>query len=238
MTTTIEILFIHHSVGRGILRHGAVRKHLSTMGGDVVVSLWDHDYNRRGLHDPTGRRLRRSFPIPNDDTDPKGLATLFDMAARNRALGDQLSRFPVIVVKSCFPNSRIKSSDDYLQLQQLYSTIAQGIRALGSIPCIMTTPPVRFGRIAPGEARRAAEMARWLVSDGPFNFTFDLFTLLAETDSSSAAYGTLARENANIVPIDSHPKIRASRRIGPFFASFLNHVAVTVSSQQSTRLGS
>jgi hypothetical protein len=225
--TRVDVLFIHHSVGRGILRHGTVRKHLASLANDVVVHLWDHDYNRRGLHDANGRRLRRSFPIPDDNTYPDGLLKLFTKGVADPVLGDQLRRFPIVIMKSCFPNSRIKSAEEFERFQEVYAAIAQNAMALGVMPCIATTPPVRVGRISPEEARRAGEMAEWLTREGPFSHTFDLFSMLAETDKTSSAYGTLARENANVVPIDSHPKIRASRRVGPAFARFIQDVAAS-----------
>src|SRR5205823_12374703 len=104
---------------------------------------------------------------------------------------------------------------------ETYVDIAGMLRHLGARPGIITTPPVRAGRIAPDQARRAAELAAWLTVEGPFDGAFDLFGALADTDPASAHHGTLRPENANHFVVDSHPNITASRRLGEPVARFL-----------------
>ncbi len=220
MTQSSRILFIHHSVGRGILRHGHVRDHLRRKGD---IELWDHDYNRRGLTGPDGRRTGDSFPIPDDNTDPPGLLKLFDEALRQPTLGQRLAGYDLVLVKSCFPNSRIESDQRLAELQEIYTAIAKTARRAvdGARIGVVTTPPVRVGRIKSDDARRAASLASWLVDSGPFEVTFDLFGALADLELSSDGFGMLRREFTNPFLVDSHPTRRASEGVGEPFAAFL-----------------
>jgi hypothetical protein len=233
----VDVLFIHHSVGRGVLVHGAVRKRMAQQQRAIPVRLWDHDYNWRGLRGPDGRRHGKAFPVLDDNTYPDGLLHFFEAASEDPSLREQLSRYDAIIMKSCFPNSRIESDEDFALMQERYRSIAEHVTSLGIVPAIVTSPPVRAGRIDPAVARRAAGMAEWLMTEGPFVHRFDLFSLLAETDRGMETYGMLASENANLLWIDSHPKIRASRRIGKPFAAFVQEVGEAVAAEKSTSPG-
>lgn len=226
--TTIDILFIHHSVGRGILRHGDVRRRLRRLPDGDTVRLWDHDYNWRGVRGPDGQRHGLALPIPGDDTTPKGLLRLLHTGAPGPLVTQRIAPFQAIIIKSCFPNSRIASDADFATLKSTYRHIVERLHGAGVVSGILTTPPVRAGRIPADQAARAADLAAWLVRESGFDLTFDLFAALADADPSSPTYGMLRSENANLIPIDSHPTRRASRTLGEPVALFIRDLAAVV----------
>lgn len=225
MTDIRRVLFVHHSVGRGILVHGRVRERLAATSGPVIVELTDHDYNRRGITWASGQRAGQEFPIPDDDTDPPGLRKLLETAAGNNVLRSKLEPYDLMVVKSCFPNSRVKTDEAFDALKETYQAMLRAAEHLGMPIAISTTPPVRAGRIACDEARRAAAIARWLVSNDAFVDVFDLFGSLADLDEKSETYGMLRSDMTNPFLIDSHPTRATSRSLGEPFAQFLSRAA-------------
>ena len=68
-----NIIFLHHSVGQNLIAQGNVRQLFTQAGYD----FWDHDYNHLGLTSPDGTPAGYSYNIPDDNTDPDGLARLF-----------------------------------------------------------------------------------------------------------------------------------------------------------------
>ena len=221
MTKPVRVLFVHHSVGRGILTHGQVRRWLQQLGDLAAPELFDHDYNRRGLTGPAGNRLGRAFPIPDDNTDPPGLRTLFETARNDASLRAELQSYGLVVVKSCFPNSRVESDEALDTLKDTYRAMIAVAGEL-EIPLAMaTTPPVRIGRIEPDAAARAAEVAGWLTAREGLVAVFDLFGMLADVDPGSDTYGMLRKANTNPFLVDSHPTRAASQAIGRPFAEFL-----------------
>lgn len=68
-----NVIFLHHSTGRNLIEQGGVRETFEAAGYD----FWDHDYNDQGLTRLDGVPLGYSYNIPNDNTDPDGLARVF-----------------------------------------------------------------------------------------------------------------------------------------------------------------
>lgn len=221
MTNPVRVLFVHHSVGRGILAHGRVRHWLLNLGDPAAPELFDHDYNRRGLTGPDGTKLGRALPIPDDNTDPPGLQKLFETAQREASLRSELKRYDLVVVKSCFPNSRIESDGALETMKDTYRAMIAAAADLEVPLAMATTPPVRIGRIEQHSATRAAMVAGWLTARDDLVAVFDLFGMLADADPESPTYGMLRKAYTNPFLIDSHPTRAASRAIGRPFAEFL-----------------
>jgi len=104
-----NILFIHHSVGHGLIRDGSVREIL----GEASVDFWDHGYNDRnsGLinekGDPAG-----CYWIPDNNTNPDGFANLFSLNPDgDNAFNKILNYHDIILFKSCFPASKITGNN-------------------------------------------------------------------------------------------------------------------------------
>lgn len=218
-----NVIFLHHSVGRYLINQGQVRQHLTSAG----FEFWDHDYNWEGLIAPDATRTGYSYVIPDDNTDPDGLAALFSQRLYPWPLNafSGLMQHEVIIFKSCFPTSDITSD---AQLAQ-YKTWYLGMRDVmdqhpDHVFVVVTPPPLNPVATTPGAAARARAFASWLASDafldGHVNvFTFDLFDALAESDLSAPDANMLQavyREGE-----DSHPNTLANETIGPEFADFI-----------------
>ncbi len=224
-----NVVFLHHSTGRNLIRQGGVRERLTAAG----FRFWDHDYNWEGLTRPDGTRAGYSYGVPDDNTDPDGLARLFAQPVYPWPLNafSGLMQHEVIAFKSCFPASNI--TDD-AQLEQ-YKAWYLGMRTVmdrhpDHIFIVVTPPPLNPAATTPEAAARARAFANWLKSDEflaghPHVFTFDFFDLLAEGDPSAPGFNMLRaayREGE-----DSHPNRLANETIGPLFADFIIEVVQT-----------
>lgn len=218
-----DVIFLHHSTGRNLISQGSVRERLTEAG----FQFWDHDYNWEGLTRPDGARAGYSYVIPDDNTDPDGLARLFAQPVYSWPLNgfSGLMQHEVIAFKSCFPASNITSKE---QLEQ-YKTWYLGMREVmdrypDHIFIVVTPPPLNPAATPPEVAARARAFAEWLQSDdflaGHTNvFTFDFFGLLAEDDSAAPDSNMLRAEYRE--GTDSHPNELANETIGPLFADFI-----------------
>lgn len=218
-----NVVFLHHSTGRNLIRQGRVRERLTEVG----FQFWDHDYNFEGLTRPDGGLAGYSYGIPDDNTDPDGFARLFLQRLYPWPVNafSGLMQHKVIAFKSCFPASAI--TDDG-QLEQ-YKTWYLGMREVmdrypDHIFIVVTPPPLNPATTDAETAIRARAFANWLKSDEylsghPNVFTFDFFDLLAEVDPAAPDFNMLRasyREGE-----DSHPNELANQTIGPLFADFI-----------------
>jgi hypothetical protein len=218
-----NVIFNHHSTGRNLIEQGGVRERFSEAGYD----FWDHDYNNYGLRRPDGSPTGYSYNIPDDNTDPDGLARVFSQHDFGFPLNafSGLLQHEVIVFKSCYPVSHI--SDD----EQLgrYKTYYLGMRDVmdehqDRLFIVMTPPPLNPAATDVETAARARTFADWLKSDEylsghPNVFTFDFFGHLAEDDPTSPDFNMLRAEYRE--GSDSHPNQTANEAIGPLFVDFI-----------------
>jgi hypothetical protein len=215
-----RILFIHHSVGRYLIRDGALRQRLAAIAaaGSPLLELWDHDYNKRGLTDGSGRSLGRAFPLPDDSTDPPALLKLFeseDSAAR--LAREQVLDFDLVAMKSCYPNSGIDSDAELARNQDIYRRLLESLAVLPRNQfLLLTSPPLVPLRSHRAEGRRARRLAIWLSEEvelPPNVSVFDLFDRLAAPDGPRA--DRLRRRYRRRLPIDAHPNVRAGEEVAP-----------------------
>ena len=135
----------------------------------------------------------------------------------------------VIITKSCFPNSAIKSDEMQEQFQVWYLQMRDVMdQHPDHIFIIVTSPPLHPLATNADEARRARAIANWLQSDEylaghPNVFVFDFFDLLADpsTNTLRAEYQLSPDEP------DSHPNRLANERIGPLFVKFTDEAVQT-----------
>lgn len=219
---TKRALFVHHSVGRYIMQHGGLREQLAAGLGpkQTTIELWDHDYNKFGLSDSAGTALGRSFPIPDDNTDPGGLVKLFE--SRAAPYFDELLSFDLVLAKSCYPNSGIKSSARLDELKRIYQQLFAAVAQCNIEFVLLTSPPLAPLRTNAQEAARARELAEWLAKQTPAaNIRiFNLFDVLAEADGSRQA-GMLRKEYRRFLPFDSHPNVTGSKAAAQALTRFL-----------------
>ena len=180
-----NIIFLHHSTGRLLIEQGNVRPLLAELG----YQFWDHGYNHEGLIIPDGTPANANYRIPgnrgNGNTDVDGLAELFTQPVTDPPSNafSHLLQHEIIVVKSCFPNSAVESSEMQEQFQTWYLQMRDIMdQHTDHIFIIVTSPPLHPQQTNTDEARRARAIASWLKSDEylighPNVFVFDFFDL-------------------------------------------------------------
>jgi hypothetical protein len=218
-----NVIFLHHSTGRNLIEQGGVREAFAAAGYD----FWDHDYNDQGLTRPDGVPAGYSYDIPNDNTDPDGLAHIFSQRLCSWPLNafSGLMQHEVIVFKSCFPVSNITSD---AQLEQ-YKTYYLEMRDVmdqhpDHVFIVVTPPPLNPAATGTEAAARARTFAEWLKSDEflaghPNVFTFDFFDLLAEDEPTASDCNMLSKEYRERE--DSHPNKKANETISSIFVEFI-----------------
>ena len=218
-----NIIFLHHSVGANLIDEGNLKTLFSESGYD----FWDHSYNWPGLRDSAGKILGFSYNVPNDNTDPDGLAAIFNQPLYGLPLNtfSALMQHEVIVFKTCYPTSNIKSDEILARIKAHYLSIRDVIdQHPGKLFIVLTQPPLNPAETDRAAAIRARAFADWLMSE-EFSegqstlYTFDLFDQLADRDSNSAEYSMLRADYRT--GSDSHPNRMANETIAPVFAEFV-----------------
>ncbi len=216
-----NIIFLHHSTGHALIEQGGVRELFTEAG----FEFWDHDYNHPGLRRPDGSEAGYSYRIPDDNTDPDGLARIFSQRAYGLPLNalSGLLQHEVIVFKSCFPASNIESDAELEQRKEWYLGIRDVMDAHpDKVFVVMSQPPLHPAATTPEAAARARAFADWLTSDEylaghPNVAAFDFFDALAEDDPASPEVNML-RAEYRPEGEDSHPNEAANAAVGPMFA--------------------
>jgi hypothetical protein len=219
-----NIIFLHHSTGNNLIEQGGVRERFTQAG----YSFWDHSFNYQGLRDPAGKLTGYSYSVPNDNTDPDGLAQIFAQKIYDLPLNtlSGLFQHEVIIFKSCFAPANNITSDQ--QLEQ-YKAWYLGFRNVmdqrpDKVFIVVTDPPLNPAETNSQEAARARAFANWLKSSEYLNghrnvFTFDFYGYLAENDPASPDYNML--QKAYREGSDSHPNQIANKAMGPLFTDFV-----------------
>ena len=233
--TYTNLIFLHHSTGQILISQGNVRPLFAERG----YAFWDHNYNTIGLTRPDGTRTRTSYDIPEltpgarggGNTDPEGLAVLFAQPVHDPPDNafSRLLQHEVLMFKSCFPNSAIKSEGMLQQHKSLYMQMRDTIdRHPDKVFILLTSPPLHPNRTTLEDAARARALANWLGSDEflaghPNLFVFDFFDLLADPETN------MLRRDYQIDPesTDSHPNALANQTIGPLFVDFVDEAIRT-----------
>jgi len=232
-----NVIFLHHSTGRNLIEQGGVRELLTEAGLD----FWDHDYNTLGLTRPDGTRAGYSYGIPDDNTDPDGLARIFSQPLYPWPLNgfSGLMQHEVVIFKSCFPVSNIADDAQLEQYRAYYLQMREVMdRHLDHVFIVVTPPPLNPAATDAEAAARARAFADWLASDEfleghPNVFTFDFFDLLAEGDPTASDFNMLREEYRE--GTDSHPNELANRTVGPLFAEFV--ITATQEYRTATQAG-
>lgn len=205
----MRMLFIHHSVGRYLLRDGELRRLLRDRC--PTIELWDHDYNEHGLSDAEGQRVKGGeFPVPDDNTDPEGLVHLLQEFAPGASLAERAGDFDAFLLKSCFPNSNIRSKADLERLFETYESLTEACAKLSQRVVVISTPPLVIERTTPANAARAQELNAELVRLLPDRGVpvIDIYSVLT---SGLSVSGTLSFKYRKPLPFDSHLNHAGSR---------------------------
>jgi len=220
-----NVLFVHHSTGHYLIEQGNVRELFAQAG----YKFWDHDYNYLGLTRPDGTSASYSYNIPDDNTDPDGYAQIFAQPVRAWPVNafSAIMQHEVIVFKSCFPTSDLKSQEQLDEYKHYYLSIREAIaRHPDHLFIVLTPPPLVPESTTPENAVRARVWADWLASEAftagyPNLYVLDFFDLLAEGDPARPDHNMLRAEYRSGLEGDSHPNGRANREIGPIFVEFV-----------------
>jgi Carbohydrate binding domain (family 11) len=215
----VRIIFLHHSCGQNLIDQGGVREGLTALG----YEFYDHGYNGDGLRLADGSYTGTNFDIPDDNTDPNGLAVLFAQPLHDPPDNafSRLMQYDVIIFKSCFPNSNIGDDEQLAQDKSYYLSIRDRIDQYpDKLFIAVTQPPQVPGSSNRDEAQRARALADWLKSDEflaghPNLRTFDFFDQLAGDDN-------FLRREYRIDNQDAHPNEQANQEIGPRFVDFID----------------
>ncbi len=241
--TMDNLFFLHHSTGRGLIQGGDMRGWLADYNAQHGSSyvFWDHDYNYIGLTDPDGNLTGTSYNIPDDNTDPDGLHTLW--TTDNAARAAILANHQVIAFKSCFPASHIASDAELAQRKQWYLEMRDFFdQHPEKVFVVVSQPPLHRNVTNLDEADRARAFADWLksaeyLSGHPNVACIDLFDMLAAPDDGSDTRNMLRYEyELSHSGTDSHPNALANQTVGPLFIQALVLAAET-RSQSSTGVG-
>ena len=232
----IKVLFIHHSTGGLLIFFGKLRKLLKEKAPNI--EFWDHGYNlyspkilapifgpitfRTGLSDGNERMTGRDFDINISNNSPKEYAEIFSRASNDFTLKNILS-FDVVIFKNCFPTSKIETIEKLEKYKGYYLQIMKSISNYKKKFIIFSPPPLRGEMTKPEWADNARSLAKFINKEAKkyLNISsFDFFDLL--TDKVGKNKDRLKREYCNIfISIDSHPNLRANRKIGKIFSDFL-----------------
>ncbi|NWJ96041.1 MAG: hypothetical protein HXX20_09680 [Chloroflexi bacterium] len=235
----VNILFLHHSVGNGIIEQGEVRRLLAeyNQSNKTAYRLWDHGYNAEGLRDPKGQAQKRNFNIPDDNTNPDGYNTIFLQQPHTPPDNtlSHLLQYDVIIFKSCYPTCNIETTEKLTKFKNYYRTIMGVMRCHPEklfIPC--TPPPLIPSWTNPTESTNARAFAEWLLSPAfltgtPNVVVFDLFSTLADNNRATSDYNTLHKDyritgggffGQKSEKKDAHPNKKANQTVAPKLVEF------------------
>lgn len=221
-----KLLFIHRSVGHNLIHDGKVYELVEEAGNPF--SLSDYDQNTDTLT-TGGKTTAAGWRFPGNDTTPADYAALFsqDKLKGNDTTLQTILGYDIIAIKSCFPNTRIRSNQALEAAEDACRHIAAFFRQLPDKKLIvLTSPPLIPLLTLPPFAGRARTLANWLsrADLGANIFVFDFFNELAVPEGNRQA-NTLRREYRRRFPLDSHPNALAGRAITPKLVAFFERVA-------------
>lgn len=217
-----SVLFLHRSVGENLIRDGELYRLMRTMGAPFSFS--DFNQNTGVLRNSQGTS-KPLWKFPGNDTKPADFAELFSFEKQQGSdpTLTEIMKYDIILIKSCYPNSNIKSAEQLETMQENYQSIVSFFNVQPTKKLvILTSPPLIPLRTNLENAARARTLATWLSDNKLANnvFVFNLFDELASTQSN-----TLKTEYRRKLPWDAHPNALASRTVAPKLLSFLKDVA-------------
>ena len=218
-----DFMFLHRSVGENLIEQGLVRPKFAAAG----YSLWDQGYNAQQLKGPDGKTTGYSYNVPNDNTDPDGLAQIFAQPLYALPINtfSGLLQHEVIIFKSCFTVSNILDDEQLASYKTHYFGIRDVmIKHPDKVFIILTPPPLNPAETNATNAKRARAFANWLKSDEFLArqsnvFVFDLFDSFAESTPAASDYSMLRQAYRN--GGDSHPNAKANETVAPMLVDFV-----------------
>jgi len=227
MTTHLDkalgksMVFLHHSVGHGLLTTGALQDSLLNMGIFVRSATYG---------DEIGQQTDINHWLPKFDNDLDRILSF--KAHPNQYFEDDRTN-DIIMFKSCFPNSGITSDGegtaDPISSEKTIANYQATFEALikifetqpDKLFVYMTSPPLNSGATTFDQAARSRKFNDWLVqkaSELPESSNFVVYNLFAFLSDDK---GYLKSEYLLNSSTDSHPNARASQEaVGDFIRFF------------------
>lgn len=203
-TQPMKILFIHRSVGHHLIEQGSLRQLMAAKGFDFD----DYDNNDGILTQANDHTSADSLSVPGGNTNPENLDQLF------KEWPSALDTYDLIAIKSCYPNSHIKSEAELGRIKNTYSSIVESFSKHSKKLLIITSPPLRPLFTNKNEASLASVLADWLATlNSDLVTVFDFHRLLSEPTGRHK--GMLRREYRRLMPFDNHPNRKAHIEIAP-----------------------
>ena len=223
-----KMIFLHHSVGRGILYEGGLRDSLLEMGVLVKGATYG---------DEIGQKTDINDWLPKFQRDMNQI--LGFKAHPNLYYAGNESN-DIVMFKSCFPNSNIQSEGSdpgdpvsgertTANYKAAFLKIADEISKYpDKLYIYVTSPPLVTEKTNPNNASRAKSFNNWLITEylpeyekttGLSNLViFDLFEVLADEN------GYLKKSYRRVEQGDSHPNVEANRVAAAKFMEFFRPV--------------
>lgn len=234
-----KMIFLHHSVGQGILIQGGLRDSLLEMGIFVRGATYG---------DEIGEQTDMCNWLPKFQDNMKQILG-FKYHSNNYYSDDESN--DIVMFKSCFPNSDITEEgslpgDPFSRIRTLanYKATFEGLKEViqrypEKLFIYLTAPPLVRESTTPGNAGRAREFNAWLMREflprygqelGVNNFfIFDLFDLLADKDNCLKQ--EFRQKNKN----DSHPNLLANQTAATKLMEFLRPIWSAWTNRQNTQ---
>lgn len=210
-----KALFIHRSVGKNLLNDGRVYENVNKL------HLEDYNQNSDELGDGTTSQ-KMGFIFPGNDTTPESYATLFSCDTEFGEIRDFILSYEIIIIKSCYPNSNLKSDEELESVKDHYRSIT---RFFTEYPdkklLLLTSPPLRKLMTTSPAAHRAKSLSEWLMAQdfAPNIEVLDFYGYLTDD------LGTLKRAYGRLLPFDSHPNKQASIDVAVPFLQAIEDLA-------------
>jgi hypothetical protein len=229
-----NMMFVHHSTGRNLIRDSGVRSLLESHNTryGTGMKFWDHDYHSgnsfTGIIKPDSTvHSNWSYGEEANDIQPDGWHTVF--CTDSAFMDSLLNRHDIIILKNDHSTGDI-TSDTMLQTYQ--SQYLQIRSVLDQYPdklfVLVSGSPRRPEDTTNAMADRSRTFYNWLQSPGFMNghpnvVFFDLFDELAAPNTASNPARNMLRPEYRRpdAPSDSHPNTFANVTIGPRFAAML-----------------
>jgi len=223
-----RLIFLHHSVGRGILFEGGLMDSLMKSG--IIV-------NHATYGDAIGENTDICHWLPKFQNDMNRIFT-FEFHPEKYYTDGRTN--DIIVFKPCFPNSNIIDEGtapgdpiSSMQTTANYKAVFNNLKnEFKKFPdklfIYMTSPPLVPEHTTPEKSQRNRDFNNWLINEylpqyheetGLNNFyIFDLFDVLADSNN------VLKEEYRTGIREDSHPNIRGSKAVAQKFMEFFRPI--------------
>lgn len=210
----LSLVWHHHSTGDDLL------------AGGLRAAL---DGNNIAFHDINYKQAKVGDYVIGDKTDPPDFPKNFNTPEHYEVIAgwelDEGKQHDVIMFKSCFPFSDIKSDKMLQQYKAYYMSLLPTFKAHPETFFVaMSTPPLTAGKTTAENAARARQWAKWITTEYarelPNVQVFDLFGAMSILEGNPNQ-GTLPPQFAK-GKWDSHPTPAAGEAVTRLFIPWFN----------------